>query len=122
MTDSRTGKRFPLQLPIRVAGKDGVTRNVSAAGIYLDAAADVSVGSEIQFDLILPAAVVGGDNDVHVMCTGHVVRVDVRTGKEADKDKDKDTDQDRTGSPVEAQGGLACVIDHYKMVRTEKSC
>lgn len=112
MTDSRTGKRFPLQLPIRVAGKDGVTRNVSAAGIYLDAAADVSVGSEIQFDLILPATVVGGENDVHVMCTGHVVRVDVRT--------DKDTD--RPNSSVEAQAGLACVIDHYKMVRTGKSC
>lgn len=105
MSESRAGKRFPLQLPIRVAGKNGVTRNVSAAGLYLDADTDVSVGSEIEFDLILPADVVGGAADVHVMCTGHVVRVD-QTISNADR----------------SQSGVACVIDYYKMVRSEKPC
>ncbi|MEO8726201.1 MAG: PilZ domain-containing protein [Acidobacteriaceae bacterium] len=126
MTESRSGKRFPLQLPIRVAGTDGVTRNVSAAGIYLDAAADVSVGAEIQFDLTLPAAVVGGDCDVHVMCTGHVVRVEKTNTRDKDKIQDPDQTNDRgkgkVGRSLEAQAGLACVIDRYKMTRAEKSC
>jgi hypothetical protein len=105
MPESRTGKRFPLQLPIRVDGKDGVTKNVSAAGIYLDAKADISVGSQIEMDMILPADVVGGDSDVHVLCLGHVVRVD------------------QVSPQVEGVGsGVACVIDYYKMVRTEKAC
>ena len=107
MSEARTGKRFPLQLPIRVAGKNGVTKNVSAAGIYLDSEADVSVGSQIEFDLILPAEIVGGPKDVHVLCTGHVVRVDKVS----------------SSSPKEGpHTGLACVIDYYKIVRTEKSC
>lgn len=103
MSEARAGKRFPLQLPIRVAGTDGFTRNVSAAGIYLNADTSLAVGTELEFDLILPADIVGGNSDVHVMCSGHVVRVEPRGGTSA---------------------GLACVIDYYKMVRTDsdKTC
>jgi hypothetical protein len=109
MSEARTGKRFPLQLPIRVAGKNGVTKNVSAAGIYLDSEVEVSVGSQIEFDLTLPAEVVGGPKDVHVLCTGHVVRVE-KVGSSS------------PSSPERPHTGIACVIDYYKMVRTEKSC
>jgi PilZ domain len=100
MSETRTGRRFPLQLPIRVAGKDGVTKNVSAAGIFVNADPDVEVGSEVEFDLVLPAEIVGGAADVHVQCTGRVVRVE--------------------GVPQGENGGVACIIDHYKMVRSDR--
>ncbi|MBV9670983.1 MAG: PilZ domain-containing protein [Acidobacteriales bacterium] len=105
MPEARNGKRFPLQLPVRVAGKNGVTKNVSGAGLYLDADQDLAVGSSIELELILPADTVNGSADVHVRCTGHVVRVDP------------------PGNRPDNSGGLACVIDYYKMTRAEeKEC
>jgi PilZ domain len=109
MAEARAGKRFPLQLPIRIGGKDGVTRNVSAAGIYLDAEAEMAVGSTIELDLTLPAEIVGGESDVHVLCTGHVVRVDV-------------AGRTTSANGTTKHSGLACVIDYYKMVRADKTC
>ena len=41
MSEARTGKRFPLQLPIKIHKEDaasetsGVTGNLSAAGVYI---------------------------------------------------------------------------------------
>lgn len=102
MPETRTGRRFPLRLPIRVAGKDGVTKNVSAAGVYVMVDPDLEVGSDVEFELVLPADAVGGAADVHVKCKGHVVRVEG-----ADEDHQ------------EQHGGVACVIDHYKIVRAK---
>ena len=109
MSESRTGKRFPLQLPIRIRQKgdavdSGTTADVSAAGVYIQANTDLAVGSPIEFDITLPAKVLGTPTDVEVHCSGRVVR--------------------REGSSKTAKGkkrnGVACVIDEYKFIRKSK--
>ena len=102
MSDSRTGKRFPLQLPITIqspsAGKHkGTTANVSAAGVYLEATTELNIGSAVRFDIRLPKDVLGTKTDVTIRCTGRVVR----------KEESKET----------GKSGLACVIDEYKFKR-----
>ena len=107
MADARTGKRFPLNLPITIrkgkAAKGGrtTTSNVSAAGIYIDGDENLEVGSTIDFDIVLPAKIVGADQDVEVLCKGRVVRRDTK-GK------------------AKGKSGVACVIDNYKFVRKKK--
>ena len=105
-SDSRTGKRFPLNLPITIRqgksskGERTTTSDVSAAGIFIRADSKLKIGSKIAFDIVLPAKIVGTDKDVQVLCKGRVVRA------EGTKSKGKDD-----------KGGIACVIDTYKFVR-----
>lgn len=99
MSEIRTGKRFPLTLPVRLAGKDGVTRNVSAAGVFVYTDSELQIGSEVEFELTLPAAAVGGKSDIAVHCRGRVVRVEPVAQQQLSKP------------------GVACVIDQYKIVR-----
>jgi hypothetical protein len=102
----RTGKRFPLSLPITIRSKrspkneNALTRNVSAAGVYIQADANLEVGATIEFDITLPPEVVGSTKSVDIHCKGRVVRLD------GDKSKNK-----------KSKSGVACVIDHYKFVR-----
>jgi len=110
MPEARTGKRFPLELPIRIRQKKaaatnaGTTADVSSAGVYIQANTDLAVGSSIEFDITLPAKVLGTPSDVEVHCTGRVVRreSDERNGKGRKKN------------------GVACVIDQYKFIRKSK--
>ena len=78
--EARTGKRFDLELPIKIHGKSGddsaTTGNMSAAGVYFMADLDLAIGSNIEFDITLPAKVLGTPGDVEVHCTGRVVRKD----------------------------------------------
>lgn len=102
MANARTGKRFPLQLPITIQApsekkQSGTTANVSAAGVYLEANTKLSIGSPVRFDIRLPKEVLGTKMDVTIRCTGRVVR------KEESKEKGK--------------SGLACVIDEYTFKR-----
>ncbi len=104
MSDSRTGKRFPLQLPIRIQKKsgkqlDGKTSNLSAAGVYIKADADFEIGSRVDFEITLPASIIGAARDVEIHCRGRVIR----------------TDPGSKGQ--EPQAGVACVIDRYKFIR-----
>jgi PilZ domain-containing protein len=102
LSDARTGRRFPLNLPITIREGEsadqtsGTTQNVSAAGVYIHADAELQVGSQIEFEITLPSDIIGGNNDVRVRCQGRVVR---RERPQGDK------------------GGVACVIDNYKFVR-----
>src|SRR5215510_14926249 len=108
MSEARTGKRFPLQLPIRIKRKktaaDATTANVSSAGVYIQANTDLAVGSPIEFDITLPAKVLGTPNDVEVHCTGRVVRRE---------------NEERNGKG-RRKHGVACVIDQYKFIRKHK--
>ncbi len=104
MSESRTGRRFPLELPISISDKKakklkGTTANVSAAGVYMQAKADLEVGSKVKFQIMLPGSMIGAKKDVAIECSGRVVR-----GREKAPKKAKDT-------------GVACVIDSYKFVR-----
>jgi PilZ domain len=101
--EARTGKRFPLHLPIKIHGAEasvdasGVTGDLSAAGVYIRADAALEVGSPVEFEITLPAEVTGGKLPVTIQCKGRVVRAD-----ETDK----------------AGRGVACVIDTYEFLRT----
>ena len=106
VSDARTGKRFPLELPIKIHKEDsageasGVTGNLSAAGVYIRADAALEIGSPVEFQITLPPDVTGGKEDVVIQCHGRVVR----------------TDEPPSGDASEARG-VACVIDSYEFVR-----
>jgi PilZ domain len=106
--ENRTGKRFPLHLPVKVHKADvhddheGVTGNVSAAGVYIQADAALEVGSNVEFEITLPPEVTGGDTDVVIQGRGRVVRTD---------------DSPSTKNGDATAKGVACVIDHYEFVR-----
>ena len=103
MSESRTGKRFPLELAIHGRGVDNATTaDISAAGVYIMAETDLAVGSPIEFDITLPAGVLGTREDVEVHCIGRVVRKEAGA-KSAGKGK--------------MRHGVACVIDQYKFLR-----
>jgi hypothetical protein len=105
MSEARTGKRFPLELPIKIHQTDesgdhsGVTGNLSAAGVYIKADASLEIGSAVEFEIVLPPEVTGATENVLVQCRGRVVRKDAPEGAGSD-----------------AQG-VACVIDSYDFVR-----
>ena len=107
VSDARTGKRFPVELPIKIHRTDergehsGVTGNLSAAGVYIRADAAMEVGSTVEFEIALPPEVTGAKDDVIIQCHGRVGRTD---------------DPASGGSPTGARG-VACVIDSYDFVR-----
>ncbi len=107
MTEARTGKRFPLHLPIKIHAEDsssdasGITSNLSAAGVYIRAEAALEIGSPVEFEITLPPEVTGGKQDVTIHCHGRVVR----------------TDEPTAGTPQAESRGVACVIDSYEFVR-----
>jgi len=101
--EARTGKRFPLELPIKIHADSsgdakGVTGNLSAAGVYIKADASLAIGSPVEFEITLPPEMTGGTENVKIQCKGRVVRAD-ETGESADG------------------RGVACVIDSYEFVR-----
>ena len=106
VAEFRTGQRFPLQLPITIRNRnsaegqeEALTCDVSASGVYIQANSKIHVGTTIEFEIALPAAVVGTENDVAIRCKGRVLRMD---GTES------------------TQNGVGCVIDHYEFVRKDK--
>jgi hypothetical protein len=102
--EARTGKRFPLELPIKLHSESksgdaaGLTGNLSAAGVYIRADSSLEVGSPVEFEITLPPDVTGGRENVMIACKGRVVRTDP------------------TGASEDGRG-VACVIDSYEFVR-----
>ena len=80
--EARTGKRFPLELPIKMHSEaasgdaKGMTGNLSAAGVYIRADASLEIGSPVEFEITLPPEVTGGQENVMIQCKGRVVRAD----------------------------------------------
>ncbi len=107
MAEARTGKRFPLQLPIKIHRENtaddtsGMTGNLSAAGVYIRADAALEVGSPVEFEITLPPEVTGGKDNVVIQCRGRVVR----------------TDEPNPSAESADNRGVACVIDSYEFVR-----
>ena len=110
--EARTGQRFPLELPIKIHGKTGddsaTTGNMSAAGVYFMADLDLAIGSNIEFDITLPAKVLGTPGDVEVRCSGRVVRKESSQAAAANSGRKKQ------------KNGIACVIDEYKFIPKTK--
>ncbi|HKN34676.1 MAG TPA: PilZ domain-containing protein [Terriglobales bacterium] len=107
VSEARTGKRFPLELPIKIHKQDsggessGVTGNLSAAGVYIRADAALEVGTPVEFEIALPPEMTGAKENVVIQCRGRVVR----------------TDEPASGSKPSEARGVACVIDSYEFVR-----
>ena len=105
MSDARTGKRFPLELPIKIHKSDqagehsGVTGDLSAAGVYIRSDATLDLGSTVEFEITLPPEMTGAKEGVVIQCRGRVVRTD-----------------EPGGGRTEPRG-VACVIDSYDFVR-----
>lgn len=104
MEEARTGKRFPIHLPVRlsdgkktvVAEQLGTTDNMSAAGIYVVAEHGFEVGSVLRLEMTIPKDEIGASEDMTVRCQARVMRNEEQGPK-------------RTG--------IACVIDSYEFVR-----
>jgi PilZ domain len=99
VSEARTGKRFPLELPIKIHGQNqgSTTGNMSAAGVYIRGNPALEIGSNVEFEIALPPELTGSTEHVVVQCKGRVVRKD-------------------EGGSGEGQG-VACVIDSYDFVR-----
>jgi hypothetical protein len=80
--ERREARRFTMSLPLRVLpggakGRElnGSTRDVSYRGLYFHADSKFSVGTEIDFVIVLPQqATQSGDVNIH--CHGEIVRVE----------------------------------------------
>ena len=70
--DLRKEARIDAALPVDLGNASGVTRNVSATGLYLETDASYAPGSDIRFEMELesPAGVIA------VRCSGRIVRIE----------------------------------------------
>jgi hypothetical protein len=79
--ERRRNPRFEMQLPIEIALKDkvgrviGITRNVSAAGVYFYVEPDAIGGPTVEFVLTFPPEITLVKS-LKVRCTGRVIRID----------------------------------------------
>jgi len=106
LPEARTGRRFPLALPVKIKGgtarrsQAAITDNLSAASVFITTNLPFRKGSKLSFEITLPAPIIGAKSVVEVECIGRVVRVDTPTrGK---------------------RRGVACVIDRYQFVPQRK--
>ena len=100
-TELRTAVRFPLRLPIAIktAGEEhqAETQDISAGGVLFHLESEMTVGSNIEFRISMPAAVLGASTDVLVTGLGRVVRCNVEGERRA----------------------IAAVIDEYRFERRQ---
>jgi PilZ domain-containing protein len=75
--DNRTEDRVDRALPVDLGSVKGVTRNVSASGVFFETDAQYAVGSEISFVVDLETT---GAKMV-LRCRGGIVRVTQGDGK-----------------------------------------
>jgi hypothetical protein len=84
-TEKRCTERFPLHLPVAVAGELGArcgqTCDMSSGGVLFYMDSEVEVGSPIQFTVSMPGEALGSEKDVSVNCTGRVARCAEENGR-----------------------------------------
>ena len=77
--------RFPLHLEVVLATEEreytAVTEDVSANGVLFVGQELPPVESRVKFRLTMPAAVMGGSEDVVLHCLGRIVRYEATGGK-----------------------------------------
>jgi hypothetical protein len=74
----RTAVRFPLHLDIVLKTADreyaAVTEDVSANGVLFRAEELPAIGEGVEFKLMMPSTIMGGNEDVALHCKGRIVR------------------------------------------------
>ncbi len=75
----RGSVRFPLSLLIHIITEGNTkllarTQNISSGGVLFEAEASLIVGSRVEFQIEMPAEVLGTTSNVAVQCIGRVVR------------------------------------------------
>jgi hypothetical protein len=68
----RAADRVASKLPVEISGAVGLTKNVSATGVYLETMVDQVPGSRVRF---VVDVVVNGEN-LKMVCAGEVTRVE----------------------------------------------
>lgn len=100
-SELRGAVRFPVKLPIEIKAEGAQhiadTDNMSAGGVLFHLDADMEVGSTVEFQISMPASVLGSANDVLVTGSGRVVRCSPEGGRRA----------------------VAAVIDEYRFERRQ---
>lgn len=110
MNERRKTRRYDLSLPVQVKQpmnreavlQVGQTRDISTRGVYFTTRKELSLGSEVDFTLTLPAEITPGA-DVFVRAHGRIVRVD------------------RPDEEEPLSIGVAAIIERYDIVRSEQA-
>lgn len=76
-TGLRAADRFASELPLHINGVDGLTKNVSATGVYFETTVQAEPGSRVNF---VVEVLINGQN-VNMVCAGQVVRVEQKNDK-----------------------------------------
>lgn len=81
----RASVRFPLHMDIVLIAAErrytAVTEDVSANGVLFVAEELPEVGATVEFELKMPAAIMGGVDDVLLRCAGRIIRHQQSGGK-----------------------------------------
>jgi PilZ domain len=72
----RRDRRIAVALPVELEAGTGVTRDVSATGVYFDTAVEFALGATIRFALVMEH--VDPQGPLRLRCEGRVVRVERR--------------------------------------------
>lgn len=72
----RGADRFDTELPVEISGAKGLTRNISATGVYFETQVTQEIGSRVSFTVEMT---VRGEV-LKLVCEGEVVRVDRKDG------------------------------------------
>lgn len=72
----RATDRFISELPMEINGSPGVTRNISATGVYFETSEEPASGAKVSFTIDV---LVNGES-LKMVCSGEVVRVDHKEG------------------------------------------
>lgn len=75
--NNRTAVRFTTELPVEMAGMDGLIRNVSARGLYFEIESKCAPDSQIQ----LTVEIMAQGKKSKLICNGKVIRVAHKNGK-----------------------------------------
>jgi hypothetical protein len=78
-TDRRHARRYRVAVPVELELGTGLTRDISASGVFFETGSLFPVGITISFSLVLEHADPGGL--VRLQCQGEVVRVEQHEGK-----------------------------------------
>lgn len=69
--ERRRAPRMAIGLPIELEHGKGLTRDVSASGVYFETDTPLAVGAQVRFAMVLPYGTA-----VRVQCAGEIVRVE----------------------------------------------